>query len=94
MKDMVVACTAGFIEATPIMDLNYVEESSGGPCLPLAVMPKRNEVVLAQMDAKLPLDVFEAVLETARQACDQVHTVLSNELREHASKMLSCRLGI
>mmetsp|Transcript_22877 Transcript_22877/g.29879 ORF Transcript_22877/g.29879 Transcript_22877/m.29879 type:complete len:246 (+) Transcript_22877:109-846(+) len=93
MKDMVVSCSAGHVSGEAVMDLNYVEQSSGGVYLPLAILPKRKEIVLSLMDSKLPLDVFEEVLQIGMEACQQVYVVLQNEVREHASKVLSSRLG-
>eukprot|EP00027_Filamoeba_sp_ATCC50430_P006856 CAMPEP_0168564390 /NCGR_PEP_ID=MMETSP0413-20121227/13222_1 /TAXON_ID=136452 /ORGANISM="Filamoeba nolandi, Strain NC-AS-23-1" /LENGTH=106 /DNA_ID=CAMNT_0008596063 /DNA_START=333 /DNA_END=649 /DNA_ORIENTATION=- len=65
MKDFVCSCAAGCIDGTPILDLNYLEDSAGGPDLPLAILPETSSVVMLQMDSKLPLDLFEKVLNLA-----------------------------
>jgi len=92
-RDMAVACAAGRVAGETVVDLNYMEQNSGGVYLPVAILPKRNKIVLAMMDSKLPLEVFEEVLQVAMEACQEVYSVLQNEVREHASKVLSSRLG-
>ncbi|KAL9643228.1 hypothetical protein ABK040_014685 [Willaertia magna] len=59
MKDMVVSCAAGFIEGTPLADLNYTEEGAGGCDVPVALLAKQNRISLLQMDSKLSLDQFD-----------------------------------
>lgn len=69
IKDFVCACSAGYIEDTPLLgltihtvidvlfiihvylciDLNYLEETAGGPNLTLAILPKSNKIVLVQV---------------------------------------------
>lgn len=56
------SCAAGCIEGVPILDLNYLEDSSGSPDLPVAILPQSEKVVMCQMDSKLPMDMFEKVL--------------------------------
>lgn len=55
-------------------DLNYVEQSLGGPYLPVAILPERNKdkILLAKMESRLPLEIFEEVLKAAIGACHQV----------------------
>ncbi|KAH9728711.1 exosome complex component rrp41 [Citrus sinensis] len=31
MRDIVTSCSAGYLNSTPLLDLNYVEDSAGGP---------------------------------------------------------------
>lgn len=49
MKDFVCACSASYIEDTPMLDLNYLEETSGGPDLTVATLPKSGKIVLLQV---------------------------------------------
>ena len=39
MRDFVVCCHAGFVDNTPIVDLNYAEECSNCADMPVAIMP-------------------------------------------------------
>ncbi|KAM6571343.1 hypothetical protein CsatA_015423 [Cannabis sativa] len=31
MREIVTSCSAGYLNSTPLLDLNYVEDSAGGP---------------------------------------------------------------
>lgn len=53
-------------------DLNYVEQALGGPYLPVAMLPEKDKLLLAKMESRLPLDIFEEVLRAATDACQQV----------------------
>lgn len=43
------------------LDLNYFEDSSGSPDMPVAILPKSGNVTLLQMDSKMNIDTFEEV---------------------------------
>eukprot|EP01120_Amphizonella_sp_Union-15-10_P013193 TRINITY_DN6094_c0_g1_i1.p1 TRINITY_DN6094_c0_g1~~TRINITY_DN6094_c0_g1_i1.p1 ORF type:complete len:250 (+),score=45.57 TRINITY_DN6094_c0_g1_i1:142-891(+) len=76
LKDFVVACAGGCIDGVPILDLNYFEDSSGSPDLPVALLPQSGEVLMVQMDSKLPLDTFENVLNLAIEGCQKIYVQL------------------
>jgi exosome complex component RRP41 len=82
MKDFVVSCAAGMIDGVVLTDLNYMEDSAGGPDLPLAILPKQNKISLLQMDAKLSIEAYEQVLKMAIEGCRQIHEVLDAKLKE------------
>eukprot|EP00904_Undaria_pinnatifida_P008429 jgi/Undpi1/4716/HiC_scaffold_18.g08069.m1 len=71
MSDLVVACSAGYLDGMPVMDLNYVEQALGGPYLPVAMLPEKDKILLAKMESRLPLEIFEEVLRAATDACQQ-----------------------
>jgi hypothetical protein len=43
------------------MDLNHTEQSHGGAYVPVAILPRSSDILLAKMEARLPLDIFEEV---------------------------------
>lgn len=55
----------------PRQDLNYVEQALGGPYMPVAVLPEKDKILLAKMESRLPLEIFEEVLRAATDACQQ-----------------------
>uniref|UniRef100_A0A803M4Y1 Uncharacterized protein n=1 Tax=Chenopodium quinoa TaxID=63459 RepID=A0A803M4Y1_CHEQI len=78
MRDLVTSCSAGYLNTTSLLDLNYVEDSAGGPDVTVGFLPKLDKVTLLQMDSKLPLDTFETVMQLATEGCKAV----ANYIRE------------
>ncbi|KAJ0637506.1 putative ribosomal protein S5 domain 2-type [Helianthus annuus] len=78
MCDLVTSCSAGYLNSTPLLDLNYVEDSARGPDVTVGILPKLDKVTLLQMDAKLPMDIFENVMQLATEGCKAV----ANYIRE------------
>ncbi|XP_064410076.1 exosome complex component RRP41 [Latimeria chalumnae] len=87
MRDYVCACSAGFIEDTPLVDLSYIEESAGGPQLALALLPKSDQIALLEMNARLHEDHLEKVVDAAAKACRDVYSVLDRVVREHVQEV-------
>ncbi|KAG6542807.1 hypothetical protein Mapa_015711 [Marchantia paleacea] len=87
MRDLVASCSAGYLNSTPILDLNYLEDSGGGPDLTVALFPKLDKVTLLQMDAKVPLDVFEKVMNLASEGAKAVTRFLREILMENTKKL-------
>ncbi|KAG5175397.1 ribosomal protein S5 domain 2-type protein [Tribonema minus] len=94
MRDMVVSCSAGHVDGQAVMDLNHMEQSHGGAYVPLAILPRGSEILLAKMEARLPLDIFQEVLATALEACRQVHAIMRGEVREHHAALLAAQLAL
>nr|XP_006116411.1 exosome complex component RRP41 [Pelodiscus sinensis] len=87
MRDYVCASSAGFIEDTPLADLNYVEEAAGGPQVALALLPKSDQIALLEMNSRLHEDHLEQVIEAASKACKDVYAVLDQVVREHVHEV-------
>ena len=43
---------AGYLEGHPLLDLNFQEDSAGGPDCSVALHPNSDRLVLLQMDAR------------------------------------------
>ena len=91
MRDFVVSCAAGMIDGHMLADLNYVEDSAGGPDLPVALMPNMNKITLLQMDSKLKLESFEPVLNVAVDACRQIHKTLDAQVKQYMQGLVEKR---
>ena len=55
------SCSAGFLESTPLLDLNHMEESGGGPDVFVVLHPNTDKIVILEVDSKLSLDSMESV---------------------------------
>nr|XP_033788899.1 exosome complex component RRP41 [Geotrypetes seraphini] len=87
MRDYVCACSTGFIEDTPLVDLSYIEEAAGGPQLALALLPKSEQIALLEMNSRLHEDHLEKVLDAASKACRDVYAVLDRVVRDHVQEV-------
>ncbi|XP_039220606.1 exosome complex component RRP41 [Crotalus tigris] len=83
LRDYVCASSAGFVEDSPLADLNYIEEAAGGPQLALALLPKADQIALLELNGRLHEDHLERLTEAASKACRDVHAVLDRVVREH-----------
>eukprot|EP01004_Peranema_trichophorum_P007661 NODE_6436_length_886_cov_11.791612_g5843_i0.p1 GENE.NODE_6436_length_886_cov_11.791612_g5843_i0~~NODE_6436_length_886_cov_11.791612_g5843_i0.p1 ORF type:complete len:247 (-),score=46.89 NODE_6436_length_886_cov_11.791612_g5843_i0:71-811(-) len=91
MKDFVTACTVGYIDNHPLLDINQIEQTAGGPELPVAMLCRSLKVCLVQMDAKVAMEIFDELLDAAIKGCSIVYKKLEGDLREYAKRMLETR---
>ncbi len=82
MKDLVVACAAGKVDGQVVLDLLKEEDNYGQADLPVAIMPKSEEVVLLQMDGHLTQEEFDRALSMAIEGCKKLY-----EMQKEALKM-------
>ncbi|CAM6012783.1 unnamed protein product [Sphagnum compactum] len=91
MRDLVVSCAAGYLNSTPLLDLNYIEDSGGGPDLTVGIFPKLDKVSLLQMDSKLSTDLFEKVLTLAMEGSKAIAEYMRQMLLENTQKLAFAR---
>ncbi|KAJ1973703.1 Exosome non-catalytic core component [Dimargaris xerosporica] len=84
MTDYVCACSAGYIDETPVLDLNHMEESSyETPDLTVAVMPRSEKILLLQMESRLQIGRLEDTLALAKAGCGQIHELMDKAVRDN-----------
>ncbi|MGE5637230.1 MAG: exosome complex exonuclease Rrp41 [Chloroflexota bacterium] len=81
LRDLVVACAAGKIDDTVVLDLYDTEDKLGAADVPVAIMPNLNAVTLLQMDGILTPDEFETALNMATEGCKKIYTMQREALR-------------
>ncbi|TRY63849.1 hypothetical protein TCAL_06861 [Tigriopus californicus] len=86
MKDYVCACTASLMNDRPVVDINNLESTTGGPELTVAVMAKSGEIVLLEMSQRFHVDHLEKVMDLAMEGCQNIYHILDKEVRAHVSK--------
>lgn len=86
--------------AIPWIDLNSRELQSLGDgmtsCIhmPMATLPQRDTVVLAQCDSRLGnLRMLEKLMEAGMEGCRQVFTIMEASIREHVGLILAAKNG-
>ncbi|HUW47786.1 MAG TPA: exosome complex exonuclease Rrp41 [Patescibacteria group bacterium] len=82
MKDLVVACAAGKVESTVVLDLMDTEDKLGAADVPVALMPNLNAVTLLQMDGTLTHEEFEKAVNMAIEGCKQIYVMQKEALKK------------
>jgi len=81
MRDLVVACAAGKVDDTVVLDLMDTEDKVGAADVPVAVMPNLNAVTLLQMDGILAPEEFEKAVNLAMEGCKKIYDLQKEALK-------------
>jgi len=81
MRDLVVACAAGKVDGTLVLDLNDIEDKEGEADVPIAYMPNFEALTLLQMDGMLTPEEFEQAINIAISGCKQIYKLQKDALR-------------
>ena len=81
MRDLVVACAAGKVEDTVVLDLYDAEDKLGAADVPVAYMPNLNAVTLLQMDGILTPEEFEKAMNMAIDGCKKIYEMQKEALK-------------
>jgi exosome complex component RRP41 len=82
MRDIVVACAAGKVEDQVVLDIDDVEDKYGTGDMPVAMMPRKNEITLLQLDGIFSPEEFQKAFELAQQGCRQLYELQRNVIKE------------
>ncbi|TDH73545.1 hypothetical protein CCR75_004074 [Bremia lactucae] len=83
LDDFVVASSAGYLQQSMLCDLNFAEEVARAPQMVIALNPRTQKLNLLQMECKLPLELFESLMEVASEGCNQIYDILQNATMDH-----------
>jgi exosome complex component RRP41 len=81
MRDIVVACAAGKVDNTVVLDLMDTEDKVGSADVPVALMPNLNAVTLLQMDGILTPEEFEKAVNLAMEGCKKIYPLQKEALK-------------
>lgn len=82
MKDLIVSCAFGKVNGKVVLDLYKEEDNHGEADVPLAVVPRTDEIVLLQMDGHLTMEEFHNGLAMTMDACKQIYNLQRDALRD------------
>jgi exosome complex component RRP41 len=82
MKDLVASCAAGKVSGEVVLDLMKEEDNYGECDMPVAVIPRKKEIVLLQMDGKLTREEFSKTLNLAVSGAMKVYELQKKTLLE------------
>lgn len=84
MRDLVCAISVGRVGGKILVDLDKFEEDyeEGSTDMPVAMLPRKNEISLLQLDGFIKPDEIEEALELAKKSCQHILEVQRKALRE------------
>ncbi|CBK21384.2 uncharacterized protein [Blastocystis hominis] len=85
--DFQVSLNVGYMDNTILFDMNYVESHLNGILLTVAYLPKSDQFTLTTLNSNIPLELFEDVLDAAKEGCKQVYAILKDHVLENAKKL-------
>jgi len=82
MRDLVCAVSVGKVGGKILVDLNKYEEDyeDGSSDMPVAFLPRRNEISLLQLDGGMKKEEILNALELAKKSCVEILEVQRNAL--------------
>lgn len=82
MRDIVVACAAGKVEDQIVLDIDDAEDKYGSGDMPVAMMPRKNEITLLQLDGIFSQEEFQKAFELAQQGCRKLYEYQKSVIKE------------
>jgi exosome complex component RRP41 len=82
MKDLVAACAAGKMNGKVLLDLGDHEDKEGEADVPIAYMPKLDEITLLQMDGIMTADETVEAIEMAVKGCKDIYEIQREALKK------------
>jgi exosome complex component RRP41 len=85
MRDLISSCAAGKVAGEVILDPGKDEDNLGEADLPIAVVPRTEEILLLQMDGHFTQEEFEKAMRMSLDACKEIHSMQKEALRKRYS---------
>jgi len=82
MRDLVAACAAGKVDEKIVLDINDTEDKEGGADMPVAYMPRLEQVTLLQLDGNLTPNQFNECIDKAVGGCKMVYEIQKQALMQ------------
>jgi exosome complex component RRP41 len=82
MRDLVAACAAGKVDEKIVLDINDTEDKEGGADMPVAYLPRLDQVTLLQLDGNLSPEQFNECLDKAIVGCKMVYEIQKKALMQ------------
>ena len=89
---MLASCSVGYLESTPLLDMNYMEYSGQGPEVTMATHPNLDKVAMLETQGNLQLDTLEEMCSLALDGCKAIGLSMRTQLLEY-TRMLAVAKG-
>jgi exosome complex component RRP41 len=81
MKDLVPACAVGKISGKVVLDLRKEEDNYGEADMPIAMVPRTDEILLLQMDGHMSYDEWDYAIKLGMGACKRIYEMQKEALK-------------
>jgi len=81
MRDIIPAVAVGKADEKVLLDLNKEEDNFGQADVPIALIPKTNEIVLLQMDGHMTREEFDNAIDMGVAACHEIYEIQKDALK-------------
>jgi exosome complex component RRP41 len=75
MRDLVTAVAIGKIDGELALDLFELEDNFGEADMPMAILPRTQEISLLQMDGDLSKAEIKKAIDMAMKACEKIYVI-------------------
>jgi exosome complex component RRP41 len=82
MRDLVASCAAGVWDGELVLDLDDEEDKKGAADVPVAYMPKLEQITLLQMDGILSMEQTEGCIDLAIKGCKDIYEAQREALKK------------
>lgn len=91
LRSLAAACTVGWIENTPLLDLSFMEDSQRKPTVTMALQTTADRIALLQSDQRVKVEELERMMELATHGCKAVATFMRQQLLLHVKQLAVAR---
>ncbi len=87
MRDLVTACAVGKVNGELVIDLSEREDKEGEADIPIAMLPRNNEISLLQMDGEVNKEELEELMKLGTDAIKKIYEIQKEALRDKYEKV-------
>ena len=94
MVDLVPSVAVGKADGQLVLDVGKLEDNKGQADMPLAYVPRTEEIVLLQMDGHFTRQELETAMNMAIDACKKIHVLQRDALKQKFTPQSKELLGM
>lgn len=83
ISEYAIGCTASIVKEMPMVDINNLEETQGGPVLSLVIFPISGQIIHMQMSQRFHVDHLGNVIKVAKKGCKDIYNILDASVRAY-----------
>ena len=92
MRDLVAACSVGYLESTALLDVNLTEVNGQGPQTIMAAYPNLDQIVFLETQGGThQVDTLQEICELAMEGAKAVAQFMRTALLTNTTKLAICQ---